>query len=76
MYSVELNLPLESSFTEVSQFASDHGCNVTITDICTDDLDVSYNFTSDNFEYIRELTEQVLGCHIDEEIIKTIILEI
>lgn len=75
-YFVQLDISHESPFDLVAQFATDHGCTaILIEEFGPAGGNPLYQFSSDNFNYLQELIEQVLGSGIDEETIKTMIWE-
>ena len=75
-YFVQLDISHEASLETVNQFATDHGCSATlILENGPAGGNPLYQFSSDNFNYLQELVEQVLGGGCDEETIKTMIWE-
>lgn len=76
-YNVQLDISHETSPEMVNQFALDHGCTATlILEYGPAGGNPLYQFSSDNFNYLQELTQQVLeGGGFDEEAIKTMIWE-
>lgn len=76
MYHVQLDISHEAPSDMVHQFATDHGCTATlIEEFGPAGGNPLYQFSSDKFDYLQELTEQVLGGGFDEETIKTMIWE-
>ena len=76
-YHVQLDISHETPSEMVHQFAIDHGCTATlIEEFGPAGGNPLYEFSSDNFNYLQELTEQVLGgTGLDEEAIKLMIWE-
>ena len=76
-YFVQLDISHEASLEMVNQFATDHGCTATlILENGPAGGNPLYQFSSDKFDYLQELIEQVLGgVGFDEETIKTMIWE-
>ena len=75
-YNVQLDISHESPFELVNQFAIDHGCTATlILEYGPAGGNPLYQFSSDKFNYLQELIEQVLGNGCDEETLKTMIWE-
>ena len=76
-YSVQLDVSHEPTHEEVKQFATDHGCVATLLmENGPAGGNPLYQFSSDNFDYLQELIEQLLGRSCDEETLKTMILEV
>lgn len=79
MYIIELDISHEPSHSEVIQFASDYGCT---TKLLMKNGPAGgnplYEFSSDSYDNIRELLEQVIGYGhgFDEEELKTMIVEV
>lgn len=78
MYVIELDISHEATSEMVHQFAKDHGC---VAKLVLENGPAGgnplYQFSSDKFDYLQELTEQLLGsAGFDEEAIKTMIREI
>ena len=78
MYTIELDITHETPIEMVQQFATDHGCTAELLmEHGPAGGNPLYKFSSDNFDYLQELTEQVLGgAGFDEETIKTMIVEV
>jgi hypothetical protein len=75
-YHVQLDISHETPSDIVNQFAIDHGCTATlIEEFGPAGGNPLYQFSSDNFDYLQELTEQVLGSGFDEEDIQNMIWE-
>ena len=75
-YFVQLDISHEASSEMIHQFATDHGCSATlILENGPAGGNPLYQFSSDNFNYLQELVEQVLGRGCDEEQIKTMVWE-
>jgi hypothetical protein len=75
-YHVQLDISHETPSDIVHQFATDHGCTATlIEEFGPAGGNPLYQFSSDNFDYLQELTEQVLGSGFDEEDIQNMIWE-
>lgn len=77
-YIIELDVSHETPSDMVHQFAKDHGCMaLLIEEFGPAGGNPLYQFSSDNFDYLQELTDQLLGgMGFDEEDIKTMIREI
>lgn len=76
-YTIELDISHETPSEMVQQFATDHGCTAELLmEYGPAGGNPLYKFSSDNFDYLQELTEQVFGAgFFDEETIKTMIVE-
>ena len=76
-YNVQLDVSHETTFELVNEFATGHGCEATLVQLNgPGGGNPVYQFSSDNFNYLQELVEQVLGRGCDEETIKTMIYEV
>lgn len=77
MYHVQLDISHETPSDMVHQFATDHGCTATlIEEFGPAGGNPLYQFSSDKFDYLEELVDQILGgTGFDEETIKTMIWE-
>ena len=78
MYTIELDISHETPHEMVLQFAKDHGCTaVLLQEFGPAGGNPLYKFSSDKFDYLQELAEQVFGFgFFDEETIKTMIVEV
>lgn len=77
MFKTQLDISHETPHSMVVQFAIDHGCSATlIEEFGPAGGNPLYEFSSDNFDYLEELVQQVLGGICDEETIKTMIWEV
>ena len=78
MFTIELDITYETPIEMVQQFATDHGCTVELLqEFGPAGGNPLYKFSSDKFDYLQELTEQILGASgFDEESIKTMIVEV
>lgn len=75
-YNVQLDISHESPAELVNQFAIDHGCIATlIQEFGPAGGNPLYQFSSDKFDCLQELIQQVLGASCDEENLKTMIWE-
>ena len=75
-YFVQLDISHETPSEMVHQFATDHGCIATlIEEFGPAGGNPLYQFSSDKFDYLQELVEQIMGAGFDEETIKTMIWE-
>lgn len=78
-YTIQLDISHEALHEEVIQFANEHGCRVlSRLENGPAGGNPLYTFASDKFDYLQELTEQILGegHGFDEEEIKTMIVEV
>lgn len=78
MYTIELDISHEPTHQEVCNFAKEHGCTAfLIQENGPAGGNPLYRFSSDSFDMLQELTDQVFGSgYFDEETIKTMITEI
>lgn len=78
MYTIELDISHETPIEMVQQFAIDHGCTAELLqEYGPAGGNPLYRFSSDNFDYLQELTGQVFGVgSFDEETFKTMIQEV
>lgn len=77
MYTIQLDISHEPTHSEVSQFATGHGCTATlILENGPAGGNPLYQFSSDKFSYLEELIGQFLGYTPDEEALKTMIVEV
>lgn len=78
MFTIELDITHETPIEMVQQFATDHGCTAELLqEFGPAGGNPLYKFSSDNFDHLQELAEQVFGVDFfDEETIKTMILEV
>jgi len=78
MYTIELDISHETPQEMVEQFAKDHGCTATLLqEFGPAGGNPLYKFSSEKFDYLQELAEQVFGIgFFDEETIKTMIVEV
>jgi hypothetical protein len=76
-FHIQLDISHETPSEMVQQFAIDHGCTATlIEEFGPAGGNPLYQFSSDKFDYLQELTEQVFGIgFFDEEAVKTMIWE-
>lgn len=79
MYTIELDISHEVPQSEVLQFATEHGCKAEL--LMAEGPaggNPLYQFSSESFDMLQELTEQVFGegHGFDEEQIKTMIVEV
>ncbi len=79
MFNIELDVTGESTHSEITQFAKDHGCKATLIKSGLDRIshggDPLYLFQSEKFFYLDELVSQILGTNTDTEFSKTAIYE-
>ena len=80
MFNIELDITGESTHSEITQFAKEHGCSATLIKsglhrIGKYGRNPLYLFQSEKFDYLDELASQVLGVNTDIEFIKTAIYE-
>lgn len=60
MYIADLDITAETDFSEIKQFAEQHGCTVELlTEFGPGAGHPVYRFASDNIHFITELTEQL-----------------
>ena len=79
MFNIELDVNGESTHSEISQFAEDHGCKATLVKSGLTRISYGgnplYLFQSEKFDYLDELVSQILGISTDTEFSKTSIYE-
>lgn len=78
-YTVQLDISHEATVEEVAQFANEHGCYIrSVETNGPAGGNPLYEFASDSFDMVQELTEQILGDGhgFDEQEIKTMIVEV
>lgn len=77
-YVVELDISHEPTHQEVCEFAKDHGCVAKmLMEFGPAGGNPLYQFSSDKFDYLQELVDQILGgVGFDEEDIKKMIREV
>jgi hypothetical protein len=60
-YAIELDITHESTFEEVQQFATEHGCEVKLLEENGPaGGNPLYKFTAESFDMLQELGEQIL----------------
>lgn len=77
MYIINIDIPFETPWEQINEFAESHGCMVVLKELeGPNDGSPVYEFSSNNFNYIHELVEQYFGGEFDEEEIKNMIVEV